>query len=283
MPRWRRSPPADLIRRARRSRARRRPGRQRGRPWAGASRRTASGRRSPRSGRSPAPRSLQRPQEVLRVEGDPVQVLVGDVVRDPFVPRADQMDGPGPAHETQPGPKGREPAVHSRGARPRSGRSPPARPPAGRCPSASISASTRPRRAHAGLIVGQDLGDGHRRSEGVVGIVGHGVPAVLGDQQHLFGAVAGGAFLPHDRLKDKNHARRPERAARRTPRRCRCRRRASPRCRCRDHDRGRSGASTVYAPGGADRRRRQLRAVAPARVTSRTASRITRQRSNCVR
>ena len=49
---------------------------------------------------------LQRLHEARRIERDPVEVLVGDVVGDALVPRAEQMDGPGRPHEHAPGTEG---------------------------------------------------------------------------------------------------------------------------------------------------------------------------------
>src|SRR4051812_8998190 len=90
-------------------------------------------------------------------------------------------------------------------------------------PPASISASTRSRRAArswaasgwtsvAVLRAREEVVLRAREevvtpvSEGVVRVVGHRLPAILGDDEYLLGAVAAGAVLPHDRLEHEDHA-----------------------------------------------------------------------------
>src|SRR3954453_17287480 len=89
--------------------------------------------------------------------------------------------------------------------------------------SASISASTRSRRAvrswpasaWTSLVVLRAREEVVLRgreeavtpaSEGGVRVVGHRLPAILGDDEHLLGAVAAGAVLPHDRLEHEDRA-----------------------------------------------------------------------------
>src|ERR1700733_73816 len=113
---------------------------------------------------------------------------------------------PVPPTRAHPGPKAREPAVQSRGT-PATYRALASRPTTSTSMlSASISASTRARRARRkASSSGRTSVTAIRRSERVVRIIGHGFPAVLRDQQDLFGAVAGGALFPDDRLEDENH------------------------------------------------------------------------------
>src|SRR5271155_645892 len=71
---------------------------------------------------------------------------------------------------------------------------------------ASISESTRDRRARrttassgsTSVVVTGYL-------ERIVGIVGHGVPPVLRDEQHLLGPVARRTVLPDDRFDHEHH------------------------------------------------------------------------------
>src|SRR3954453_1707299 len=74
-------------------------------------------------------------------------------------------------------------------------------------PSASISASTRSRRAvRSRAVSGWTSVAVTPTSEGVVRVVGHRLPAILGDDEDLLGAVAAGAVLPHDRLEHEDRA-----------------------------------------------------------------------------
>src|SRR3954452_437464 len=74
-------------------------------------------------------------------------------------------------------------------------------------PSASISASTRSRRAvRSRAVSGSTSVAVTPTSERVVRVVGHRLPAVLGDDEDLLGAVAAGAVLPDDRLQHEHHA-----------------------------------------------------------------------------
>src|SRR3954453_793700 len=82
-------------------------------------------------------------------------------------------------------------------------------------PPASISASTRSRRAARSWAASGWTSVVVLRareevvtpaSEGVVRVVSHRLPAILGDDEDLLGAVAAGAVLPHDRLEHEDHA-----------------------------------------------------------------------------
>ena len=110
---------------------------------------------------------LQHLQEVPGVERDPVQVLVGNVVGDPFVPGAQEVHRPRSAHEDAPGTE----RSRTGGPKPRSPRD---------VPGVALTPDHEHvdvRRLHlfqharpAGLaqrrIVGQDLGDRHRAQNG---------------------------------------------------------------------------------------------------------------------
>src|SRR6478672_1359874 len=72
-------------------------------------------------------------------------------------------------------------------------------------PAASISASTRSRRAaRRSAASGWTSVIVTPASERVVRVVGHGLPPALGDDQDLFGAVAAGAVLPDDGFEDQH-------------------------------------------------------------------------------
>src|SRR4051794_3209597 len=72
-------------------------------------------------------------------------------------------------------------------------------------PAASISASTRSRRAARSCAAsGCTSVIVTRASERVVRVVGHGLPPVLGDDENLLGAVAARAVLPDDRLEHED-------------------------------------------------------------------------------
>src|SRR3954451_7189677 len=74
-------------------------------------------------------------------------------------------------------------------------------------PAASISASTRSRRAARSCAAsGSTSVIVTPASERVVRGVGHGLPAVLGDDEDLLRAVAAGAVLPDDRLQPQHPA-----------------------------------------------------------------------------
>ena len=133
-------------------------------------------------------------QEVRRVERDAVEVLVGDVLGDALVPRAQQVDAHrSPARARSPG-RTRGSRRSTAGARPRrSGRWPRdrrrgcrRRPPPSR-PSTRARRAMRSAASSGRTSVTVTAGP----SERVVRVVGHGLPAVLGDEQHLLGAVAG--------------------------------------------------------------------------------------------
>src|SRR3954466_14838924 len=72
-------------------------------------------------------------------------------------------------------------------------------------PAASISARTRSRRAARSCAAsGSTSVIVTPASERVVRVVGHGLPAVLGDDEDLLRAVAAGAVLPDDGLEDQD-------------------------------------------------------------------------------
>src|SRR5271154_7631279 len=72
---------------------------------------------------------------------------------------------------------------------------------------ASISANTRARRAcRRAASSGSTSTTVMVLLKGVVGVVGHGLPAAVRDEQHLFGTVPCGTVLPDEWLQHQYHS-----------------------------------------------------------------------------